>query len=127
MEFADSGDLHSRLQQAGQAGRHLPEPLLLRYFVQLVAALAYIHSRGLMHRDLKANHIFMTSQGLLKLGDFGLVKVRCSWCRLAAATFEASLLLKRSCNMCVQQLVSCSTSQHKTAASTTVTACSMCR
>lgn len=43
--------------------------------VQVVLALSFIHARGVMHRDLKCSNIFIHNQKLLKLGDFGLVKV----------------------------------------------------
>lgn len=41
---------------------------------QLCEGLAYIHSRSVLHRDLKTANLLVTSQGTLKLGDFGLAR-----------------------------------------------------
>ncbi|MFK7931018.1 MAG: serine/threonine-protein kinase [Myxococcota bacterium] len=41
---------------------------------QLVGALAYIHGRGIWHRDLKPDNLILTSDGWVKLVDFGVAR-----------------------------------------------------
>jgi len=47
----------------------------VRFAVQLLAALEQAHGRGILHRDLKPSNIFITSEGVVKLLDFGLARL----------------------------------------------------
>lgn len=83
MEFAEDGDLHTPRLAMEQAGRRIPECLLARWLNQLLQALAYIHSQGIVHRDLKTSNVFLKdSWCCVVLGDFGISSV------LARTTFS---------------------------------------
>ncbi|KNE62994.1 CMGC/CDK protein kinase [Allomyces macrogynus ATCC 38327] len=42
---------------------------------QLLAAVAFLHARGRVHRDLKTSNLLLNNQGMLKVADFGLTRV----------------------------------------------------
>jgi serine/threonine protein kinase/outer membrane protein assembly factor BamB len=47
-------------------------PYALTLFHQVAQGVQYVHSRDLIHRDLKPNNCFMDESGIVKVGDFGL-------------------------------------------------------
>jgi predicted Ser/Thr protein kinase len=47
----------------------------LRVISEVAAALEYASKQGILHRDLKPGNLFITTTGVCKLGDFGLVKM----------------------------------------------------
>jgi len=82
MEFADSGDLESFVKK--RQGRVLAENQVLHLFVQISLAMKHVHDRKILHRDLKSQNIFLTSAGIVKLGDFGIARVLSNTRELAA-------------------------------------------
>lgn len=55
----------------GQVG-NLDEPRLWKILTELSDGVQFIHSRGVLHLDLKPANIFITEIGTLKIGDFGM-------------------------------------------------------
>lgn len=48
---------------------------MLNWFLQIVFALKFIHSKKILHRDLKTSNLFLSSSGVVKIGDFGISRV----------------------------------------------------
>jgi len=69
MDYADGGDLASKIKQTET---YFSETQILDWFVQIVLALKHMHDRKIVHRDIKASNIFLTSMNVVKLGDFGI-------------------------------------------------------
>ena len=69
MELVEGKSLHTM-----SAGSGLAPESVLRYGVQIASALTRAHDRGIVHRDLKTTNIVVSSEGLLKVLDFGLAK-----------------------------------------------------
>jgi serine/threonine protein kinase len=69
LEYCPMGDLY----EAIRLGRGPLETEHVRDFMlQLVAAVEHMHSRGVYHRDIKPENIFLSQDGKVKVGDFGL-------------------------------------------------------
>jgi NIMA (never in mitosis gene a)-related kinase 1/4/5 len=75
MEYADGGDLSAAIQRKKKSNEFWNEDEVMRIFVQICLALKHVHDRNIIHRDLKSQNIFLTTKGIVKLGDFGIAKV----------------------------------------------------
>jgi serine/threonine protein kinase/photosystem II stability/assembly factor-like uncharacterized protein len=69
MELIEGKSLSALLGATG-----LPVESVLRYGVQIAAALGHAHGRGVVHHDLKSSNIVVTPDGLAKVLDFGLAR-----------------------------------------------------
>mmetsp|Transcript_84232 Transcript_84232/g.272290 ORF Transcript_84232/g.272290 Transcript_84232/m.272290 type:complete len:924 (-) Transcript_84232:326-3097(-) len=75
MDFCDGGDLTAQIDSAKKKQQKFLEPQILRWFTQSTLALKYLHSKHVLHRDLKPGNIFLSKSGDIRLGDFGMSKV----------------------------------------------------
>ncbi|PWN90543.1 Pkinase-domain-containing protein [Acaromyces ingoldii] len=69
-ELCAGGELYDYLVERGV----MPEPEARRLFGQLCLATAYIHGRGIVHRDLKLENVLLDDRCNVKLGDFGFTR-----------------------------------------------------
>jgi len=65
LEFCDGGDLHDALQQP------TPPGFVMRVARGVASGMAYLHSRGVLHRDLKSANVLLDRHRQPKVTDFG--------------------------------------------------------
>ncbi|KAI9258079.1 kinase-like domain-containing protein [Phascolomyces articulosus] len=69
MEYCDGGDLFNLIYDFASSGLQVQEANC--FFKQLMRGVHYMHGMGIAHRDLKPENLLLTSQGCLKISDFG--------------------------------------------------------
>ena len=72
MEYVGGGDLASKLG----AEDRMAIPEIVRMLSQMAAGCQAIHDAGIVHRDLKPENILLTSEGNVKIADFGIARNR---------------------------------------------------
>ena len=77
MDYVPGEDLRTIMLDARRNRTFIPEVEVLKWARQIGSALAYMHGLepAIVHRDIKPSNLKMTPSGLIKLVDFGLVKV----------------------------------------------------
>jgi len=85
LEYVSGGSIASLLSQTGSG---FSEPIVKKYTNHMLKGVAYLHAKGIIHRDIKGGNVLINDQGIAKLADFG-----CSKCLLEHSnqSIEASL------------------------------------
>jgi formylglycine-generating enzyme required for sulfatase activity/tRNA A-37 threonylcarbamoyl transferase component Bud32/dienelactone hydrolase len=76
MELVEGGSLKSMILAAKEIKTPLPTSRVIDYGFQIAQGLAKAHEKGIVHRDIKCDNIMVTEDGLVKIMDFGLAKLK---------------------------------------------------
>ncbi|KAM6181658.1 testis-specific serine/threonine-protein kinase 4-like [Erethizon dorsatum] len=71
LELAQGGDVLEWIQRYGACS----EPLAGKWFSQMTLGMAYLHSKGIVHRNLKLENLLLDKQENVKISDFGFAKM----------------------------------------------------
>ena len=76
MEYADDGDLLTKIKQMKQEKVYFEEEKIWDYAIQIIKGLKSLHDKNIIHRDLKSENIFLFKKNsLCKIGDMNVSKV----------------------------------------------------
>ena len=71
MPFVRGGELYKIVKSQ----KRLQEPMVKFYAAQMVLALGYLHSKDIVHRDLKLENVLIDQDGYIQIIDFGLARM----------------------------------------------------
>lgn len=72
MEFIEGESVRTFIDRTGPIPAHIALPIL----IQALHGVAAGHKRGIIHRDLKPSNLMITDEGVVKITDFGIAKIR---------------------------------------------------
>jgi len=75
MELLEGDTLKMRLNDYRVRGEKMPLGEVVRILLDVLDGLAYAHSEGMIHRDIKPGNILLTRLGQAVLGDFGIAQI----------------------------------------------------
>ena len=75
MEYADGGDLLKLIGNHSKKKTNFTEKELWWYFIQITRGLKALHDLKICHRDIKCANLFLTKDGVIKLGDLNVSKI----------------------------------------------------
>ncbi|EPY37940.1 hypothetical protein AGDE_05993, partial [Angomonas deanei] len=75
LDYANAGDLRKEIRNRKRANSPFEEHEAMLLFIQILLAVHHVHSRRMIHRDIKSANILLCSNGLVKLGDFGFSRM----------------------------------------------------
>lgn len=79
LEYVPGGSVAGMLQQFGPCS----DSLIKRLLFQMLTGVEYLHSKGIVHRDIKGANVLVTDGGVAKLADFGCSKQLAGMCTLS--------------------------------------------
>lgn len=88
LEYVTGGSIASMLAQYGS----FTESLIRRFSCHILTGISYLHSQGIIHRDIKGANILVTDTGIAKLADFGCSKRLAGLC---TTSLEESMHMMR--------------------------------
>jgi len=71
MQYAENGELYKVMKQR----QRFPEASAKLYCAEMLLALEYLHSKNIIHGDLKPENVLLDSDGHVLLADFGLAAI----------------------------------------------------
>lgn len=76
MDFAENGDLSSRINEHKKARTLMPEPQVWEYLTNITKGLRDLHKVKVLHRDIKSANVFVYKDGVAKIGDLNVSKLQ---------------------------------------------------
>lgn len=72
MEFCDGTDLEKYIDKHKREYKKIRKEEIYRFILDICEGLKEIHSKHIIHKDLKPDNLFLTTYGMIKIGDFGI-------------------------------------------------------
>ena len=74
MEYCNGKSLREYIEKYKKENKIIPENQIIRYMIDILQGIKYLHNSKIIHRDLKPDNIMLNNCGNAKIGDFGISK-----------------------------------------------------